>query len=333
MGSADPNAHNLFPIWSSFLFSFGTSLLEWPFNCPLLSRTFPAQHPRMTANVSRGHWKDQQKHGTCTSSQVLHIINGAWATVLGRLIHPGPYKHLVIGSTNPGGLRSKEALAVAQGPGIWTYSETQLSAFTQVSSGKALRHAARQTNRLLRTHFGAPAPLRSRSDWAGTWTGVACTSDFSSKHLQIDWPVDLWNSGRVLATQHQIGCHNITVVSLYGLPRGPTWPQAAALMNDILAFITKIFVFGHSGLVAICGDFNFSPFELEHFHLWRAAGWLSAQELAMQRWAHEWAPTCKGATERDLIWLSPAALSICDGIHIEDVFSDHSSHFSHAGHR
>ena len=237
----------------------------------------------------------------------------------------GPHKHLVIGSTNPGGLRSKEALAVAQGPGIWTYSETQLSAFTQVSSGKALRHAARQTNRLLRTHFGAPAPLRSRSDWAGTWTGVACTSDFSSKPLQIDWPVDLWNSGRVLATQHQIGCHNITVVSLYGLPRGPTWPQAAALMNDILAFITKTFVFGHSGLVAICGDFNFSPFELEHFHLWRAAGWLSAQELAMQRWAHEWAPTCKGATERDLIWLSPAALSICDGIHIEDVFSDHSS--------
>ena len=65
----------------------------------------------------------------------------------------GPHKHLVIGSTNPGGLRSKEALAVAQGPGIWTYSETQLSAFTQVSSGKALQHAARQTNRLLRTHF------------------------------------------------------------------------------------------------------------------------------------------------------------------------------------
>ena len=42
----------------------------------------------------------------------------------GEAQHPGPHKHLVIGSTNPGGLRSKEALAVAQGPGIWTYSET-----------------------------------------------------------------------------------------------------------------------------------------------------------------------------------------------------------------
>ena len=144
-------------------------------------------------------------------------------------------------------------------------------------------------------------PVRNRSDWAGPWTSIAYTSAFNSKSLQINWSADLWNSGRVLATQHQIGCHNITVVLLYGLPRGSTWPQAATFINDILAFITKSFVFGHSGLVAICGDFNISPFELEYFHLWRAAGWLSAQELTMQRWAHKRAPTYKGATERDLI--------------------------------
>lgn len=242
----------------------------------------------------------------------------------GEAQHPGPHQSLVLGCTN-GGLRNKEALAVAQGPGIWTYSETHLSSITQVSSGKALKHAARQENRLLRPFFSAPAPLRSRSDWAGTWTGVVCTSDFCSKQLQVEWPPDLWNSGRVLATQHQIGTHSITVVSLYGLPRGPTWPRAATIMNDILAFISKTFVFGHSGLVAICGDFNFSPHELEHFNIWRSAGWCSAQELATTRWDHVWTPTCKGATERDIIWLSPAAASLCTGLHIEDVFCDHSS--------
>ena len=243
----------------------------------------------------------------------------------GEASHPGPYSSLVIGSTNPGGLRNKEALAVAQGPGIWTYSETHLSAFTQVTSSKALKSVARKEQRLLRTYFSAPAPLRSRSNWAGTWTGVACTSDFSSKQLSIEWPKDLWNSGRVLATQHQIGSQSITVISIYGLPRGPTWPQAATQMNDILGFLTKTFVFGHSGMVAICGDFNFSPHELEQFHLWRSAGWASAQEVAMDRWNFAWTPTCKGATERDLIWLSPAALTVCTGFYVDEVFTDHSS--------
>lgn len=69
-------------------------------------------------------------------------------------LHPPPTSAI-------SGLRSKEAVAIAQGPGIWTYSETQLSAITQVSTSKALKYA-------------------------GTWTGVACNSGFGLKQLCID---------------------------------------------------------------------------------------------------------------------------------------------------
>lgn len=125
------------------------------------------------------------------------------------------------------------------------------------SSSKAVKFAARQDNRLLRTYFGAPAPLRSRSDWAGTWTGVACTSDFGSKQLRKDWPPDLWNSGRVLATQHQIGLHSVTA------PR-----PSPMVIPDWLQFV------GTSSLALM--SLSTSIF-----------GWQSAQDMAGMRWGHQ----------------------------------------------
>ena len=243
---------------------------------------------------------------------------------IGEAAHPGPLEGITLGCTNPGGLRLKESLAVGLGQGLWTYSETQLSSYTQRSSAKAIRALARENSRVIRPFFGAPAPLRSRSTWAGSWTGVACLSDFPGKKLEIEWPPDLWASGRVLATQHFIGSSVLTVVSLYGLPRGPTWPAAASMMADILEFLSKTFVFGHSGLVAIQGDYNFGPHELDHFRLWKSMGWTDAQSLAMDRWGYEWQPTCKGSTERDMIWMSPALAALCMDFQIRDVFADHS---------
>eukprot|EP00438_Fugacium_kawagutii_P007292 Skav235686 [mRNA] locus=scaffold280:101237:102061:+ [translate_table: standard] len=212
---------------------------------------------------------------------------------VGEASHPGPYQNIVLGCSNPSGLRNRESLAIGQGPGIWTYSETQFSNLTQISSARALRAAARMADRHVRPVFGAPATLRPRSTWAGSWTGVACISDYPVKKLQIEWPQEVWDSGRVLATQHFVGKNVLTVVSLYGLPRGPTWPHAAQIMNDILAFVSKTFVFGHSGLVAIQGDYNFGPHELGHFHLWRSLGWTDAQSLAEDRWSQARQPTAK----------------------------------------
>ena len=151
---------------------------------------------------------------------------------IGEALHPGPADFLTVGTTNPGGLRGKELLAVEQGSGIWSYAETQLSAVTQTSTAKSMKWHAGQAGRHLRVYYGAPAPLRSGSTWAGS-------CDFPSKKLQVEWPNELWQSGRILATQHYVSGHSVTVLSFYGLPRGPTWPKAATLTNDFLDFFDQ----------------------------------------------------------------------------------------------
>ena len=106
---------------------------------------------------------------------------------------------------------------------------------------------------------------------------------------------------------------------------GPTWPKAAELTNSILDFVTKEFVVGYQGMIIINGDFNFGPHELPCFDIWRAYGFCSAQEYANQRWHQAVAPTCKGATERDLLWMSPTAAALCQKVGVNDVFQDHAS--------
>ena len=89
--------------------------------------------------------------------------------------------------------------------------------------------------------------------------------------------------------------------------------------------MTKEFIIGHSGIVIIAGDFNFGPRELPCFETWRAFGFQSAQDLAYERWSQHTVPTCKGSTERDLLWLSPLSASLCSSVEVHDVFHDHSS--------
>ena len=93
----------------------------------------------------------------------------------GEASHPGPVHEqdslLVVGTSNPGGLRSKEDIVLSMGSGIWTLTETQLSAVTMKNSARAFRAGGKKLQRLIRPHFSHPAPLRQGSQWAGKWTG------------------------------------------------------------------------------------------------------------------------------------------------------------------
>ena len=243
----------------------------------------------------------------------------------GEANHPGPYGQVALTCSNPGGFRGKEDLALSLGPGIHCFSETQLSAVTQPQFGRAVQWRARDFQRQVRAHFGHPAPLRPQSSWAGSWTGVATISDFPSHGISIPIPPDIWESGRVMVTTHRIDAHDVLVATIYGFPRGPTWPQAKALNNELLSYLTTNIVVGYSGMAAIVGDFNFDPMELTQHEVWSAHGWINAQTMAQQQWGQEPSPTCQGATERDQIWLSPALASLCRGVTVSDTFADHST--------
>ena len=161
----------------------------------------------------------------------------------GEARHPGPgllasfqcsddYDHMSVvrfGCSNPSGLRRKEPLVIEHGPGVWGYSETQLSAITKKTTSGILKSLASQMNRHLRVHTGADVRPRISSEWAGSWSGTLVTSDFPSQVVQMPWPNDVYNSGRVLTTRHVINGLPVLHTTIYGFAKGPTWPKAHAL--------------------------------------------------------------------------------------------------------
>ena len=242
--------------------------------------------------------------------------------LLGEAANPGPLR---ISTSNPSGLRTKEELLLSLGAGIHQVSETHLSTATQLSTGRRLRQLAQAEHRQVRPLFGHPADLRRGSNWAGTWTGVATISDFPCESLQLRLPAELWHSGRIQFSLHHVGAQSIILASIYGFPRGPTWPAAQELTSQLLAFISEHLVVGYNGLAVIAGDFNFSPGELAEMQLWTSYGWQEAQLLAHHRWHTPIQPTCKGSTHRDQLWLSPRLAALCSEVSVEDIFVDHST--------
>lgn len=140
-------------------------------------------------------------------------------------------------------------------------------------------------------------------------------------------PLDCWASGRVLVTRHMAFSHILQVGAIYGFPKGPTYPQAHALTSRLLAPLTQELVLGSCGPRLIMGDFNATPGDRSHLDAFDmdSLGWRSVQDYAAQvlQWTPQ--PTCKGATNRDMIWASPEALAMIQDIRLQDHFADHST--------
>eukprot|EP00435_Cladocopium_sp_Y103_P012354 s2527_g3.t1 len=245
----------------------------------------------------------------------------------GEARHPGPHLEdlLTVGVSNPGGLRRKEDILLGLGPGLWSMAETHLTQQTFKSCSGILRQGAQKMNRQVRFHGGAPAPLRQGSTWAGTWTGVGILSDYPTSKLDIPWPMEHWDSGRVLLTRHWVSNTPLTVGTFYGYAKGPTWPKARQLSDQLLENYTQELVLGMSGVRMIMGDFNQEPGSLLQHQLWLRHGWRNAQQLAADMFQHVPVATCKGATSPDQIWLSPEAIHLFRGLQVQDDFMDHST--------
>ena len=262
-----------------------------------------------------------------TSCYVVSPSTGHWTCAGGRVgeaSNPGPTL-LRVGTTNPTGIRGKEQHVIDHGPGIWHFSETQLSQITQQSSRATLQCLGRRANRHVRIHTGAPAPLRPGSSWAGAWSGVLTMSDFPSVSLGLPWPDGAFQTGRVSVTQHAVGSLSMVSANVYGYCSGPTHPDSTARTNRPLTTLTEELVLGKTGVRIIAGDFNQDPANLEQVSLWLQQGWVECQSLAQRLWGRTPQPTCKHATQRDLVFLSPEAASLCREVYVEEVFQEHSS--------
>ena len=237
---------------------------------------------------------------------------------VGEATNPGPSGPLFISSSNPSGLRGKE-LQSGQ------LAFIVMPRHSSVAARHLIRHLGATQQRHLRVLAGAPAPLRPNSLWAGSWTGVMQSSDYPCRPLTLGYPPSLYASARILSAQHYLGPHVVTVVTLYGYPSGPTWPDARLRTNELLAFLSKEVVLGGHGIRLIVGDFNHDVADLSELQTWRSRGWAEAQQLAHAWWAQPIVPTCKGRTWRDFIWMSPEAQSILESVRVDDVHQEHST--------
>ena len=243
----------------------------------------------------------------------------------GEARHPGPaeLQKFSLFATNPSGLRGKEATLLEHGRGIFLISETQLSVSTQKTCRGRVTAFGQASDRRLRTHFGQAAPLRANSDWAGSWTGVACISDFPSRQVQVQWPQHTFDTGRVAVVQNHVGPLPLLTAIVYGVPRSQAHSNAFEDTEHILRVLTREVVLGRHGPRVIAGDYNHPASASAEVAVWRAHGWQEIQELAFARWGNIIEMTCKGASRHDYVWLSPEAIALCTGSEVHHSFADH----------
>ena len=227
----------------------------------------------------------------------------------GEARHPCP--DMWLSTSNPSGLRGKNLDAIEFEPGVHCFSETQLSAVTLPQVSSQLRHLGRVQGRNLRIAAGAAAPLRAHSD------------DWPVQPVKIPWPSGIWETARVQIAQVLIEGLPLLCANVYGYSR--SHPQATAATEALLEPITREIVFGRIGPRMICGDLNAEEDTLVQTRIWRQQGWIELQELAWQRWGTVPSPTCKDATRRDYLYLSPEVAAICVDSSVLSVFQEHST--------
>ena len=128
-----------------------------------------------------------------------------------------------------------------------------------------------------------------------------------------------------MVSSFHLDSHCIVGATVYGPPKGPTYANSMDLTAALLDTVSQELIYGMSGPRFVAGDFNVNPGDLPAFKLWEDAGWREAQLWAFERSGQTPMPTCKGATFRDHVWLSPELLQWCESVHcLPDVFCDHA---------
>ena len=240
----------------------------------------------------------------------------------GEALNPGPEVGISFG--NPTGLRGKENILYNEAYGIQNLAETHLSHVGLKAACGMLRAWARRDNRCLRLLPGHPVPLRARSLSAGIWSGVWQSSDMPCSRLNLCWPQQEPELGRAQTSVFHASNITIQGTVFYAWCPGPTWPKAREATRNTLAFLTREIIHGSSGPRYISADFNGTEQDYPELNLWEAAGWIEIQDLYRLRSMTPIAPTCKGVSRPDRMYLSPELARYFTRALVEDKYADHS---------
>jgi len=165
---------------------------------------------------------------------------------------------------------------------------------------------------------------RTAASDAGEWAGVAFTSAFPCRSLSTPWPPDVYETGRLQFGSFFTTSAWVTGAVLYGYPEGRNHPNAHAQTEALLDFAVS-HLMSFPGPKFIGGDWNFQLPDLAVVPLLRARGWVEVQELYHTMTGAPIQNTCRGATRKDFLWISPELAMVLSEVHVcHETFADHA---------
>ena len=258
---------------------------------------------------------------------MILLITGSDACRIGEAANPGPVNtfDFTLGTFNAAGASTRVDTILDLPPGLWGCTESQLSLSGQRQFDAALKFQGRQRGRQIRTVYGAPAPTRTLTSSAGTWTGVFQMTDFPIRELTCDWEGAEFLSGRVVLSTTYVGPLQITGGTIYGPAQSPTFKQPLRMTRELLQSVEEQVIFGCAGCRYLCGDWNADLADLSIVDRWKAMGWKEVQLAALEWWHQPVQPTCKQTTIRDYVFVSPELWAMLKSVEVTaNVFPDHA---------
>ena len=257
---------------------------------------------------------------------------------IGEAKNPGPCEAsagLTIGCFNPTGIMYKTDsidLLPNRGSAIWGACESHLS--------KPGIHKFQQELMFKKSKYkffpGAPAPMKSQSasSIGGKQLGVGFLTDLPTRALQHSWPKESWQEARFSMQAFFYQSHWVFGATFYGFAYKADTQEVKNRTDDLLSHLTQRLVVNMKGKRFIVGDFNQTNGQLQQTAIWQSYGWKEIQIMAHERFGKQIQNTCKGATVKDFVWISPELQPFFLDTETMDIFPDHlavCAHFSPFG--
>ena len=302
--------------------------VQVPIN-PVHSSPFRGKDPSQRSLHGRNIQVGRKQFGVWTVCLPARIVRWWILTVIcfriGEARVPGPGAWSV-GLCNPAGLRHKSHLFPVDAADVWLICETHLT-----SSGVRGFKQGIRANHSMQCWFVPGHPVKQRSTVSdhGAWSGVGVLAKHPCQSLPHDWSPWAFESSRLLA--FTTFCHNLWLngVVLYGMPTGPTHPQAKARTNSLVSEGVRR-VLCMDGPRVFGGDFNHDMEDLPALDLLHAHQFVEVQDLLFLQQGIAPKPTCKLKTRRDFLFISPELIPLFQGVTVHhDHWIDHSSLIVH----
>lgn len=299
--------------------SFGSLLQCLARHLPVQFRlNNPCLHAVPRVSSSHAPWLAPKRFGG--KMMFWYLLLYGFILRVGEAFVPGP-ELWTIGTCNPAGLHGKCHLLADDSTDILVVAETHLT-----SAGcYAFRQGLRKETSTPRW-FVPGYPVKPRSDVSacGSWSGVGIFSHFPTHALPHDWTPWAFESSRLVATTSFCNHMWISGVGVYGMPTGPTHPQAVSKTDSLIREAVRR-VLCMDGPRFLGGDFNHDLDNLPSIELLREHNFVEVQDAWHTLWGVPPKPTCRMKTRRDFLFISPELLPM-----LCDVAIDHCKWIDHA---